>query len=101
MSWFSIYIFGACISGFIFLLLTYIDSFYDYLNDSIYESIEEIKKSDKYSQEEKILLDQIDFETVIKFLNIVICILSWGGILIDIIYVLAWIIESIKNKFIK
>lgn len=100
MNAFSIYILGAAISGLLFALLTQINSFYDYLCDSIDKSKEEMKKKEDYSLQEKALLDGLDYNTIINFLNIVVSVLSYGGILIIIIYVLSWIIDSITKKFI-
>ena len=48
----TIYIIGAILSGFIFVMLTYIKSFYRFLNDEINEAKQTIKHDDKYSIED-------------------------------------------------
>lgn len=94
MSAFSIYILGTCISGFIFMLLTNINTFYDYICKSIDDSKKDMKESGKYDITETSLIDNIDNGSIIYFLNIIVALLSWAGLLLSVLYVVSWILEK-------
>lgn len=97
MSAFSIYLLGACISGFIFMVLTNINSFYEYMCKSIDESKNDMKNSGEYDITEIALLDSLDNNMIIYFLNAMVAILSWIGLLLILLYVISWIIEKFNN----
>ena len=94
MSAFSVYILGACISGFIFMVLININAFYDYICKSIDDSKKDMKESGKYDITETSLIDNIDNESIIYFLNIIVALLSWVGLLVSALYIVSWILEK-------
>ena len=94
MSIFSIYVLGGCISGIIFLLLTNIPSFFEYLCSDIDKTKNEIKNSEDYSDMEMALLNEIDNNSIIDFLNIIIALLSWVGLIFIIMHILSWLLRK-------
>lgn len=95
MYWLLGYLAGACLAGFIFeICYLYIDSFYKLLVRKIDNAKDELRKTDDLSDEYRILLDDIDNDTIIKSLEVIILILSWIGLIIDIIYILAWVFDD-------
>ena len=95
MYWLLGYLAGACLAGFIFeICYVYIDSFYKLLVRKIDNAKDELRKTDDLSDEYRILLDDIDNDTIIKSLEVIILILSWIGLIIDIIYILAWVFDD-------
>ncbi len=100
MNWFLGYLAGACLAGFIFkICYVCIDSFYKFLIREIDNTKDELRKTRNLSDEYRVLLDSIDNDTVIKSLEIIILLLSWIGLIIDIIYILTWIFDNTpKNK---
>lgn len=100
MNWFLWYLAGTCLAGFIFeICYVYITSFYKFLVREIDNAKDELRKTGNLSDEYRVLLDSIDNDTVIKSLEIIILLLSWIGLFIDIIYILAWLFDDTsKNK---
>ena len=100
MYWFLGYLIGACLAGFIFeICYVYIDSFYKLLVREIDNAKDELRKKGNLSDEYRILLDSIDNDAVIKSLEVIILLLSWVGLIIDIIYILTWIFDDTpKNE---
>ncbi len=98
MNWFLGYLLGACLAGFIFEICIYIDSFYKLLVSEIDNAKDELIKTDNLSDEYRVLLDSIDNDVIIKSLEIVILLLSWIGLIIDIIYILNWIFDNTPKK---
>lgn len=95
MYWLLGYLAGACLAGFIFeICYVYIDSFYKLLVRKIDNAKDELRKTDDLSDEYRILLDDIDNDTIIKSLEVIILLLSWVGLIIDIIYILAWVFDD-------
>lgn len=95
MYWLLGYLAGACLAGFIFeICYVYIDSFYKLLVRKIDNAKDELRKTDDLSDEYRILLDDIDNDTIIKSLEFIILLLSWVGLIIDIIYILAWVFDD-------
>ena len=95
MYWLLGYLAGACLAGFIFAICyVYIDSFYKLLVRKIDNAKDELRKTDDLSDEYRILLDDIDNDTIIKSLEVIILLLSWVGLIIDIIYILAWVFDD-------
>lgn len=94
MSPFTIYLLGACLSGLIFLLLTCIKSFYGFLSNSIDNAKQEMKNEGKLSDMERTLLDGIPNESTIDFLNGIVIVLSWLGLVLTIVYVATWIFNN-------
>jgi hypothetical protein len=95
MYWLLGYLAGACLAGFIFeICYVYIDSFYKLLVRKIDNAKDELRKTDDLSDEYRILLDDIDNETIIKSLEVIILLLSWIGLIVDIIYILAWVFDD-------
>ena len=93
-----IYILGACISGFVFTLLTSIGSFYRFMCNSIDEAKEEIKNSNEYSLQDMAIINNISNGDIITFLNILLTILSWAGLFLIFIYILSWILDIISKN---
>lgn len=100
MNWFLGYLAGSCLAGFIFeICYVYIDSFYKLLVSEIDNAKDELRKTDNLSDEYRVLLESIDNDVIIKSLEIVILLLSWIGLIIDIIYILNWIFDNTpKNE---
>lgn len=100
MNWFLGYLAGACLAGFIFeICYAYIDSFYKFLIREIDNAKGELRKTDNLSDEYRVLLDSIDNDAIIKSLEVIILLLSWIGLIIDVIYILTWIFDDTpKNK---
>ena len=100
MNWFLVYLAGACLSGFIFeICYVYIDSFYKLLVREINNAKDELRKTGDLSDEYHILLDSIDNNAIIKSLEVIILLLSWIGLIIDIIYIITWIFDDThKNE---
>ena len=100
MNWFLGYLTGACLAGFIFeICYVYIDSFYMLLVREINNAKDEVRKTDNLSDEYRVLLDNIDNDVIIKSLEVVIFLLSWIGLIIDIIYILTWVFDDTpKNE---
>ena len=99
MNLFMVYLAGVCLSGFIFSVCTeHIKSFYTFLSDSIDNAKDDLIDEDKLSDENRILLDNINNDTIITSLLVCISILSWIGIIIDLIYILGWLFNAPKNK---
>ena len=95
MYWLLGYLAGACLAGFIFeICYVYIDSFYKLLVRKIDNAKDELRKTDDLSDEYRILLDDIDNDTIIKSLEVIILLLSWVGLIIDIIYILSWVFDD-------
>jgi hypothetical protein len=95
MYWLLGYLAGACLAGFIFeICYVYIDSFYKLLVRKIDNAKDELRKTDDLSDEYRILLDDIDNDTIIKSLEVIILLLSWIGLIVDIIYILAWVFDD-------
>jgi len=88
------YILGACVSGLLFLLLTFSSSFYEFLIDNVENAKNEIKSSEKYNTVEKTLLDGVDNNSVINCLNWTIAILSWIGLLLVLYYIIAYLFNK-------
>ena len=71
MYWLLGYLAGACLAGFIFeICYVYIDSFYKLLVRKIDNAKDELRKTDDLSDEYRILLDDIDNDTIIKSLEV-------------------------------
>ena len=99
MNWLLGYLVGACLAGFIFEICIYIDSFYKLLVHEIDNAKDELRKSGNLSDEYRVLLDSIDNDAIIKSLEVTILLLSWVGLIIDIIYILNWIFDDTpKNE---
>lgn len=99
MNWLLGYLAGACLAGFIFEICIYIDSFYKLLVSEIDNAKDELRKTDNLSNEYRVLLDSIDNDAIIKSLEIIILLLSWIGLIIDIVYILNWIFDNTpKNE---
>ena len=99
MYWFLGYLTGACLAGFIFeICYVYIDSFYKLLVREIDNAKDELRKTGTLSDEYRILLDSIDNDNIIKSLEVVILLLSWVGLIIDIIYILTWIFDDTPRE---
>lgn len=100
MYWLLGYLTGACLAGFIFeICYVYIDSFYKFLIREIDNAKDELRKTSNLSDEYRILLDSIDNDAIIKSLEVMILLLSWVGLIIDIIYILTWIFDDTpKNE---
>ena len=93
------YLVGACLAGFIFEICIYINSFYKLLVREIDNAKDELRKTDNLSDEYRVLLDSIDNDAIIKSLEVTILLLSWVGLIIDIIYILNWIFDDTpKNE---
>ena len=98
MNLFMIYLAGACLAGFIFSVCTeHIDSFYTFLSNSIDDAKNDLKDENKLSDENRILLDNINNDTIITSLLVCISILSWIGVIIDLIYILGWLFSASKK----
>ena len=52
-------------------------------------------ESGKYDITETSLIDNIDNGSIIYFLNIIVALLSWVGILLSVLYVVSWILEKL------
>ena len=98
MNWFLGYLLGACLAGFIFEICCVLDSFYELIVREIDNAKEELRKTDNLSDEYRILLDSIDNNTIIKSLKATIILLSWIGIIIDIIYIITWVFDDTPEK---
>ena len=100
MNWFLGYLAGACLAGFIFeICYVYIDSFYKLLVREIDNAKDELRKTSNLSDEYRVLLDGLDNDIIIKSLEVTLLLLSWVGLIIDIIYILAWVFDDTpKNK---
>ena len=99
MNWFLGYLLGACLAGFIFeICYVYVDSFYKFLVCEINNAKDELRKTDNLSDEYRVLLDSIDNDTIIKSLKATIILLSWIGIIIDIIYILTLFFDNTPEK---
>lgn len=99
MNWFLGYLLGACLAGFIFEICYALDSFYELIVREIDNAKNELRKTDNLSDEYRILLDSIDNDTIIKSLKATIILLSWIGIIIDIIYIITWVFDDTpENK---
>ena len=99
MNWLLGYLIGACLAGFIFeICYVYIDSFYKLLVREIDNAKDELRKTNNLSDEYRILLDSIDNDAIIKSLEVIIILLSWIGLIIDIIYILTWIFDDTSKK---
>jgi len=99
MNLFMSYLAGACLAGFIFAIcFNYIKSFYTFLFNSINDAKKDLKNKNELSDDNRILLDYIDNNTVITAMLVFITILSWVGVIIDIIYILAWLLDEPKNE---
>lgn len=98
MNWFLGYLLGACLAGFIFEICCVLDSFYELIVREIDNAKNELRKTDNLSDEYRILLDSIDNNTIIKSLKVTIVLLSWIGIIIDIIYILTWFFDDTQEK---
>lgn len=96
MSAFSIYLLGAFVTGFLFLLLLYINSFESYMLKGIDKAKADFKNSDNCSDSERILVDGLDNNTVINFLIFLYTILSWVGLIFLIVEIIVWIFD-LKN----
>ena len=59
---------------------------------------DELRKTDNLSDEYRVLLDSIDNDAIIKSLKATIILLSWIGIIIDIIYILTWFFDDTQEK---
>ena len=95
MNWLLGYLAGACLAGFIFeICYVYIDSFYKLLIREIDNAKGELRKTGDLSDEYRILLDSIDNDAIIKSLEVIILLLSWIGLIIDIIYIITWIFDD-------
>lgn len=98
MNLFMVYLAGACLAGFIFSVCSnYIKSFYTFLFNSINDAKKELKNENELSDENRILLDYVDNNTIITAFLVFISILSWIGVIIDIIYILGWLLDEPKN----
>lgn len=100
MNWFLGYLAGACLAGFIFeICYVYIDSFYKLLVREIDNAKDELRKTGNLSDEYRVLLESIDNDSIIKSLEVIILLLSWVGLIIDIVYILNWIFsDTSKNE---
>jgi hypothetical protein len=99
MYWLLGYLTGACLAGFIFeICYVYIDSFYKFLIREIDNAKDELRKTSNLSDEYRILLDSIDNDAIIKSLEVIILLLSWIGLIIDIIYILAWVFDDTSEN---
>ena len=98
MNWFLGYLLGACLAGFIFEICYISGSFYELLVREIDNAKDELRKTDNLSDEYRVLLDSIDNDAIIKSLKAVIILLSWIGIIIDIIYILVWVFDDTAEK---
>jgi len=92
-----VYLLGACISGFIFMLCLSIDSFKKYLNNSINEAKNEMKKDEQYSLQEITLIEHMSNDSVINILNILVVLFSWVGLIFILFHILGWMYGSIKK----
>ena len=98
MNWFLGYLLGACLTGFIFEICYVLDSFHELIDREIDNAKDELRKTDNLSDEYRILLDSIDNDTIIKSLKATIILLSWIGIIIDIIYIITWFFDDTPEK---
>ena len=95
MNWFLGYLAGACLAGFIFeICYVYIDSFYKLLVREIDNAKDELRKTGNLSDEYRVLLESIDNDSIIKSLEVIILLLSWVGLIIDIVYILNCIFDN-------
>ena len=98
MNWFLGYLLGACLAGCIFEICCVLDSFHELIDREIDNAKDELRKTDNLSDEYRILLDSIDNDTIIKSLKCTIILLSWIGIIIDIIYIITWVFDDTPEK---
>ena len=98
MNWILGYLLGACLAGFIFEICYVLDSFHELIDREIDNAKDELRKTDNLSDEYRILLDSIDNNTIIKSLKATIILLSWIGLIIDIIYILTWFFDNTPEK---
>ena len=103
MNWVLGYLAGACLAGFIFeICYVYIDSFYKLLVREIDNAKDELRKTGDLTDEYRVLLDSIDNDSIIKSLEVIILLLSWVGLIIDIVYILNWIFDNTpENEYKK
>ena len=88
MNWFLGYLAGSCLAGFIFeICYVYINSFYKLLVREIDNAKDELRKTGNLSDEYRVLLESIDNDSIIKSLEVIILLLSWVGLIIDIVWV--------------
>ena len=98
MNLFILYLFGMCLAGFIFsACYNHVDSFYAFISNSINDAKNDLKNKNELSDENRILLDNVNNDTIIKSLLICISILSWIGVIIDLIYILGWLFSTPKK----
>ena len=85
MNLFMVYLAGACLAGLIFSTCSnYIKSFYTFLFNLINDAKKDLKNKNELSDENRILL-------------VIISILSWVGVVIDLIYILDWLFSTPKK----
>ena len=98
MNIFAIYILGSCIAGFVFTICTQnIDSFYNYLLNLIDNAKNDLKTDKNLSESEYTLLNNINNDNIITQMTVIITILSWIGVIIDIMYILIWLFSVPKQ----
>ena len=98
MNWFLGYLLGACLAGFIFEICCVLDSFHELIVREIDNAKDELRKTDNLSDEYRILLDSINNDAIIRSLKATIILLSWIGIIIDIIYIITWFFDDTPEK---
>lgn len=100
MNWLLGYLAGAWLAGFIFeICYVYVDSFYKLLVREIDNAKDELRKTSDLSDEDRVLLDNIDNDTIIKTLEVIISLLSWVGLIGLIIDILTCVFDDThKNE---